>query len=267
MRGHSVGGWWPQQTNRTSSSPAGVSQVDGYFSVQSLLADRACVPGSQSPPRSKANRRGRPQDVVGVPGWAGQGRAGQGRAGQTPQRKRAGPAGMARRRQGGLAWLGPTRRTLVGVMPPPLGTGALHGLGTGQAGLARAQCPRPPADGSLPRPTCACARCGPPAPRGLLGAAASPARRPSTVRPPRDLPPETALRSLPGACSLRRAARREMGAPRAPPRAWPGGSLVCPRGGVALVESVHVLYQRVDLPQAPRGVPPGPPTRPSAPWG
>lgn len=262
MRGHSVGGWWPQQTNRTSSSPAGVSQVDGYFSVQSLLADRACVPGSQSPPRSKANRRGRPQDVVGVPGWAGQGRAGPGRADPSEEE-----SGACRNGSEAPGRAGANAANSRGVMPPPLGTGALHGLGTGQAGLARAQCPRPPADGSLPRPTCTCARCGPPAPRGLLGAAASPARRPSTVRPPRDLPPETALRSLPGACSLRRAARREMGAPRAPPRAWPGGSLVCPRGGVALVESVHVLYQRVDLPRAPRGVPPGPPTRPSAPWG
>lgn len=262
MRGHRVGGWWPQQTNRTSSSPAGVSQVDGYFSVQSLLADRACVPGSQSPPRSKANRRGRPQDVVGVPGWAGQGRAGPGRADPSEEE-----GGTCRNGSEAPGRAGANAANSRGVMPPPLGTGALHGLGTGQAGLARAQCPRPPADGSLPRPTCACARCGPPAPRGLLGAAASPARRPSTVRPPRDLPPETALRSLPGACSLRPAARREMGAPRAPPRAWPGGSLVCPRGGVALVESVHVLYQRVDLPRAPRGVPPGPPTRPSAPWG
>lgn len=262
MRGHRVGGWWPQQTNRTSSSPAGVSQVDGCFSVQSLLADRACVPGSQSPPRSKANRRGRPQDVVGVPGWAGQGRAGPGRADPSEEE-----SGACRNGSEAPGRAGANAANSRGVMPPPLGTGALHGLGTGQAGLARAQCPRPPADGSLPRPTCACARCGPPAPRGLLGAAASPARRPSTVRPPRDLPPETALRSLPGACSLRPAARREMGAPRAPPRAWPGGSLVCPRGGVALVESVHVLYQRVDLPRAPRGVPPGPPTRPSAPWG
>lgn len=262
MRGHRVGGWWPQQTNRTSSSPAGVSQVDGCFSVQSLLADRACVPGSQSPPRSKANRRGRPQDVVGVPGWAGQGRAGPGRADPSEEE-----SGACRNGSEAPGRAGANAANSRGVMPPPLGTGALHGLGTGQAGLARAQCPRPPADGSLPRPTCACARCGPPAPRGLLGAAASPARRPSTVRPPRDLPPETALRSLPGACSLRRAARREMGAPRAPHRAWPGGSLVCPRGGVALVESVHVLYQRVDLPWALRGVPPGPPTRPSPPWG
>lgn len=228
MRGHSVGGWWPQQTNRTSSSPAGVSQVDGYFSVQSLLADRACVPGSQSPPRSKANWRGRPQDVVGVPGWAGQGRAGPGRADPSEEE-----SGACRNGSEAPGRAGANAANSRGVMPPPLGTGSLHGLGTGQAGLARAQCPRPPADGSLPRPTCACARCGPPAPRGLLGAAASPARRPSTVCPPtsppsRDSPPQPARSLLAAACCPEgdggaprpspRLARRQLGLP-----AWRGG--------------------------------------------
>lgn len=260
MRGHRVGGWWPQQTNHTSSSPAGVSQVDGYFSVQSLLADRACVPGSQRPPRSKANRRGRPQDVVGVPGWAGPGRAGQGRP-------------LRGRERGLPEWLGGAREGWGQRGELSWGDAAAAGdrrpaRSRHRAGWA-GESPVPPASGGREPATahlhlCPVWAARPPGPAGRCGLAGQASIHCAS---PRDLPPETALRSLPGACSLRHAARREMGAPRAPPRAWPGGSLVCPRGGVALVESVHVLYQRVDLPRAPRAVPPGPPTRPSPPWG
>lgn len=57
----------------------------------SLLGGRVCVPGGESPPRSKASGCCRQQDVAGVPGLGSRSRS---------SREREGPAGVTWRRQG-----------------------------------------------------------------------------------------------------------------------------------------------------------------------
>lgn len=197
---------------------------------------------------------------------------GQRWAGQTPQRKGQGPAGTTQRCQGGL---GPAQGTLGAEMLLLWGPAPCAGLSAEEARLLES--PAPPASGKQEPATAhlhlrqvwAAHPLGPVGCCGLrrwLARCSTCAGRASIHRvsptspPSRDTSPEPARSLL--------AAGREMEAPRGPlPALGPAAAWFALRGGMALVESVYVLYRWVDLPRAPRGIPPRLPTRPSPPSG